>query len=261
MERFPLVVGLIFLIALLAEIFWSYKSNRNIYNFKETLSNLSMMVVNNLLKPAALAWTVFVLTLVEPWQMFRLPESPLSFLVTFVVADFAYYWYHRCSHEFSFLWTMHYTHHSSPWMNLTTAVRLNWVAKFISPIFFMPLVVLGIPPTDLGIALALGLLYQFILHTESIGHFGWFEGKLFNTPSAHRVHHGSNPHYIDKNFAGVFILWDRLFGTYQAESEPVRYGVTTGFLGHNPLRIQFTPLLKYVKGEWRSEKQQVLEQS
>ena len=100
----------------------------------------------------------------------------------------------------------------------------------------------------------MGLLYQLFLHTEAIGRLGRFEGKLLNTPSAHRVHHGRNRQYIDKNYAGVFIVWDRLFGTYEPEVERVQYGVTTGFVGHNPLVVQFQPLWKYIRGEWRREK-------
>ena len=101
----------------------------------------------------------------------------------------------------------------------------------------------------------LGLFYQFFLHTEAVGPLGWFEGKFLNTPSAHRVHHGSNSLYIDRNYAGALILWDRLFGTYQAEVEPVRYGVTTGFVGHNPLVIQLAPLWKLLRGDWKREKE------
>jgi sterol desaturase/sphingolipid hydroxylase (fatty acid hydroxylase superfamily) len=194
------------------------------------------------------------MSLIEPLQVFRLPDTAWAFLVTFVIADFAYYWYHRLSHEVPLLWTMHHTHHSSPWMNFTTAMRLNWIAKFVSPVFFAPLVLLGLSPEFLALSLTLGLLFQFFLHTEVIGRLGWFEGKLLNTPSAHRVHHGSNTQYIDKNFAGVFVVWDRLFGTYTREEEPVRYGVTTGFVGHNPLVVQFKLLSQYIRGEWRREK-------
>ncbi|MEL6188710.1 MAG: sterol desaturase family protein, partial [Myxococcota bacterium] len=136
----------------------------------------------------------------------------------------------------------------------TTALRLNWVAKFVTPLFFAPLVWLGFSPTVVAGSLGVGLLYQFFLHTESVGRLGVFEGKLLNTPSAHRVHHGSNPAYIDKNYGGVFIVWDRLFGTYQPEVEDVRYGVTTGFLGHNPLTAQFRPLYNYLRGDWKTEK-------
>ena len=174
--------------------------------------------------------------------MFTLPAMPWAFLLTFVVADLAYYRYHRFSHEIPILWTMHHTHHSGMWMNLTAAVRLNWVANFVAPLFFAPLVLVGFSGEWLTASLALGLFCQFFLHTEAVGRLGWFEGKLLNTPSAHRVDHGSNRQYIDKNYAGAFIVWDRLFGTYEPEVEKVRCGVTSGFVGYNPFRIQLGPL-------------------
>lgn len=255
MGAWPAVLMVVLVICIAAEIAWSRLSHRKVYNLAESLSNLCMMVVNNILRPVALAWNLLILSLIEPLQVFRLPDTLWAFLLTFLIVDFAYYWYHRVSHEIPLLWSMHHTHHSSPWMNLTTAVRLNWIAKFVGPLFFSPLVLLGLSPLYVGASLMLGLLFQFFLHTEAIGRLGWFEGKLLNTPSAHRVHHGSNPRYIDKNYAGVLIVWDRLFGTYASEQETVRYGVTTGFVSHNPLVVQFRPLLTYLRGQWRPEKQ------
>jgi sterol desaturase/sphingolipid hydroxylase (fatty acid hydroxylase superfamily) len=255
MPGLPAFLAVVAVTAILAEVAWSRWRGRRVYNLGESLSNLAMMAVNRLLRPVVLAWSLFVLSLLEPLQPFRLPNTGWAFLLTFLVTDFAYYWYHRLSHELPLLWTMHHTHHSSPWLNLTTAMRLNWVAKFVGPLFFAPLMLLGMSPAHIIASLALGLAWQFFLHTEAIGRLGWLEGKLLNTPSAHRVHHGCNARYIDKNFAGALIVWDRLFGTYEPEHEPVCYGVTSGFAGHNPLVIQLLPLWKYIRGEWRVEKQ------
>ena len=255
MSSVPPFLIVVLLTCVLAEVVWSWRGQRRVYDFKESMSNVSMMVVGQVIKPIAIAWNFAVLSLFEPLQIVRLPETGWAFLLTFMIADLAYYWYHRLSHEVPVLWTMHHTHHSSPWMNFTTAIRLNWIAKFVGPLFFAPLVVLGLSPKFLAASLAIGLLYQFFLHTKAIGRLGWFEGAILNTPSAHRAHHGANPEYIDKNYAGVFIIWDRLFGTYVSEQEPVRYGVTTGFVGHNPLTVQFQPLSKYLRGQWRVEKQ------
>jgi sterol desaturase/sphingolipid hydroxylase (fatty acid hydroxylase superfamily) len=251
------IVAAVFVTSVAAELIWSRVAGHGVYSLKESLSNLCMMIVGNGLKPAATAWTLLVLSLLEPLQAVRMSATGWTFLVTFLVVDFAYYWYHRLSHELPLLWAIHHTHHSSPWMNLTTAVRLNWIGKFLSPLFFAPLVLLGLPATFVTASMAIGLLYQFPLHTRAIGRLGRFEGTILNTPSAHRVHHGSNARYIDRNYAGVFIIWDRLFGTYRPEDEQVRYGVTTGFVGHNPLVVQFQPLWKYLCGKWRSEKQNV----
>jgi len=237
----------IVLICIGAELVWSRRNSRDVYSFKETASNVGMMVGNRLLRPVATAWALLILALCEPLQIVQLPKTAWSFALTFVAADFAYYWYHRLSHEVPLLWAMHHTHHSSPWMNFTTALRLNWVAKFVAPIFFIPFIIIGFPPLFFGASLTLVLLCQFFLHTQAIGRLGAFEGKLLNTPSAHRVHHGTNAQYLNKNYGGVLIVWDRLFGTYAAEQEPVTYGVTTGFAGHNILTAQFAPLLRYFR--------------
>ena len=245
----------IFLAFVLAEVAWALLRRRKVYNLRETLiANFGISVGNNLLRPVSLAWKYAVFSVIEPLQAFSLPATGWAFLLTFVVADCAYYWYHRFSHVVPILWTMHHTHHSSPWMNLTTAIRLNWIANFISPLFFAPLILLGFSPEWVLASLALGLFYQFFLHTEAVPKLGWLEGKLLNTPSAHRVHHGSNSAYIDRNYAGALIVWDQLFGTYAAETEPVHYGVTTGFVGHNPFVVQLAPLWKFLRRDWKRER-------
>nr|WP_243436237.1 sterol desaturase family protein [Acanthopleuribacter pedis] len=171
-----------------------------------------------------------------------------------MAVEFAYYWYHRFSHEIPFLWAIHHAHHSSTHMNLTTAVRLNWMGGFVSIPFFMPLVLLGLSPNMIVTALALNLLFQFFLHTEAIGKLGKLEGALINTPAAHRVHHGTNPAYIDKNYGGVLIIFDRLFGTWEPEQEQVRYGVTTGPVRSNPFVIVFAPMRQWLRGAFFREK-------
>lgn len=254
MEAFGMkFIGVIF-IAIIAEAIWSYHQEKGVYNTKEALSNLGILIGNNLLKPLSLAWKYLVFDAVASFQVYSLPTNVWTILLTFLVAEFAYYWYHRLSHEMPLLWTMHHTHHSSPWMNLTTAIRINWMGSFIGPIFFLPFILLGFSPEIFAGSLALGLFYQFFLHTEAIGRLGFFEGWLLNTPSAHRVHHGSNEKYIDKNYGGMLIIYDRLFGTYEPETESVKYGVTSGFVGHNPLKINFLPLLEFLKGELKREK-------
>ena len=237
----------ILLAAVAGELAWSWIRKKGVYNLRESLANLAIMVGNNLLKPISLAWKYLVFRLLEPYQLLTLPSGWLTVILTFLVADLAYYWFHRLSHELPLLWTVHHTHHSSGWMNLTTAVRLNWLGNFVSPLFFLPFVLLGFDPELLVASLALGLFYQFFLHTELVGRLGGLEGMLLNTPSAHRVHHGSNERYIDKNYGAVLILWDRLFGTYAPETERVRYGVTTGAVGSNPFTIVFAPVLKYLE--------------
>jgi sterol desaturase/sphingolipid hydroxylase (fatty acid hydroxylase superfamily) len=236
-----------FLLFVTAEVIWSRVGQHGAYHLGESIANLSIAAVNGLIRPLSLAWKLVVFTWVEPLQAFTLPGTLWAFVLTFLVADLGYYGYHRLTHKLPVLWTMHHTHHSSRWMNLTTAVRLNWMANFVSPLFFAPLVILGLSPEMLTISLALGLLYQFFLHTRLVPQLGWFEGKLLNTPAAHRVHHGSNPQYLNRNYAGVLIIWDRLFGTYVPETDAVRYGVTGGDVGRNPLVIQLAPMWQYLR--------------
>ena len=139
-------------------------------------------------------------------------------------------------------------------MNLTMAYRLNWLSAIISPVFFLPLAFLGIPTDFIVLSYALNLLYQFFMHTEAVGKLGWLEG-IIDTPSAHRVHHGSDPIYIDKNFGGVFMIWDRLFGTYQPELEKPTYGLTTGFTSYNPFRLVFQGFIEWLTPNRKNEKQ------
>ncbi|MDY8134314.1 sterol desaturase family protein [Aquimarina sp. 2201CG5-10] len=238
---------LIFIGLIIIEIIWSSITKRGSYNIKDSFSNLVIIILGKMLKPVSLAWGLFFFEWVEPLKLFDLPMNIYTFLITFLLVEMVYYWYHRWSHEIPFLWSIHHTHHSSMWFNLTAAGRLNWVGKFTSVFFYIPLVILGFSPIFISLCLAISLLYQFLLHTEAIGKLGFLEGKFFNTPSAHRVHHGSNEKYLDKNYGGMLIFWDRIFGTYVQETEKVNYGVTTGFIGYNPFVIVFKPMVDYFK--------------
>ena len=246
-------LGVVYLFILI-EVWWAKRTNQSVHNWKESLSNIIIMLGNNLIKPLTIAWKYFLFKLIEPFQPFDIPVNVWTVIATFFIAELAYYWYHRWNHEIPALWTLHHTHHSSPWMNLTTAFRINWMGSFVGQVYFLPIIWIGFNPEILALCLAGSLFYQFFLHTEFIGRLGWFEGLLFNTPSAHRVHHGSNEAYIDKNYGGMLIIFDRFFGTYQAETEAVNYGVTTGFMGHNPLKIIFLPLIQFIQGKWQREK-------
>lgn len=238
---------LIFIGLITIELIWALITKKGSYNFMDSLSNFVIIIVGRLLKPLSLAWGLFLFNLVEPIRLFTVPTNIYTFVLTFMIVELVYYWYHRLSHEIPVLWTIHHTHHSSMWFNLTAAGRLNWIGKFTSVLFYVPLVILGFSPELITLSLAISLLYQFVLHTEAIGKLGFLEGKFFNTPSAHRVHHGSNEQYLDKNYGGMIILWDRVFGTYVPETEKVAYGVTSGFIGHNPFVIIFKPLFDYLK--------------
>ena len=161
-----------------------------------------------------------------------------AWLLLFLGDDLAYYWFHRISHVSRFFWASHIVHHSSQHFNLSTALRQTWVPMTYLP-FWLPLLLLGFPPWMVLLAQSWSLIYQFGLHTERIGRLPWPLEAVFNTPSHHRVHHGANEQYLDRNYAGILIIWDRLFGTFIPESERVRYGLTKNITTFNPVRVAF----------------------
>lgn len=235
---------------IIAEMIWSWRNDRKAYQVKETLTNLGIMAGFQLSKLFFAGLQIGVLSRAYDYRIFDFEPGILLFIATFVLSDFIYYWFHRASHVWKPLWAFHLIHHSSPWMNLTTAYRLNWFSAIVTPFFYVPMAVLGFSPLMIALSVGLNLLYQFLMHTEAVGKLGQLEG-IIDTPSAHRVHHGCNPIYIDKNFGGVFMLWDKLFGTYQPETEKVTYGITTGFVSHNPFVLVFHGFVDLFRGKMK----------
>ncbi|MFZ1865573.1 MAG: sterol desaturase family protein [Polyangiales bacterium] len=225
------------------------------FTAKDSLASLSMglgfLGVNaglQLLPFAGLAW-------LYQFRLFDIQPVWWAWVLLLFAEDFCYYWFHRLHHEVRVLWAAHVNHHSSTHYNLTTALRQSWTTPFTGFIFWAPLPLLGFPVSMILIQKSVSLLYQYWLHTELIGRLGWFE-TVFNTPSHHRVHHGRNPIYLDRNHAGIFIIWDKIFGTFEPEAEPVDYGLTKNIHTYNPVRIAFhewAAMLKDARdaGTWR----------
>lgn len=161
-----------------------------------------------------------------------------TYVLLFLADDFAYYWYHRVSHEVRVFWASHVVHHSSRHYNLSTALRQTWVPMTQLP-FWAFLALLGFQPWMIFGMQSVSLIYQFGLHTERIDRFPRPIEFLFNTPSHHRCHHGVNEQYLDRNYGGILIVWDRLFGTFEREDERVVYGLTTNIETHNPVKVAF----------------------
>jgi sterol desaturase/sphingolipid hydroxylase (fatty acid hydroxylase superfamily) len=168
------------------------------------------------------------------------PRSPLAWLALLLGTDLAYYAYHRASHRVNFLWATHAVHHQSEEYNLTTALRQSWFTGFTAWIFYLPLAIIGFPTAMFVAMYTLITLYQFWIHTRAVDRIGLFEAFL-NTPSHHRVHHGIDPAYIDRNYAGVFIVWDRLFGTFEPERREPVYGTVKPLASFNPFRANVEP--------------------
>ena len=179
--------------------------------------------------------------LVEHASLFELSTRDAWVWVFGVLSvDFFYYLYHRACHRVNLGWATHAIHHQSEAYNLSVALRQPWFSIFFAWVFYLPLALLGLPVEVYVTTFAFNLLYQFWIHTETINKLGWFE-YVFNTPSHHRVHHGTNPKYIDKNYAGIFIIWDRMFGTFQEEEETPLYGTLKPLRSWNPVWANVSP--------------------
>jgi len=241
----PLVLS-----AALVEGLWLSRKRQQRYDWKEWATSLADITVRRLLAlvPYSLAAPVFAWAYEH--RLFTLsPDSVGGVLLLFVSLEFFYYWFHRSSHTVRWFWNTHSVHHSPNHFTLAAAYRLGWLGKFAgATIFFTPMALLGFEPTTILVALQLNLLYQFWIHAEWIPKLGGLEFVL-NTPSAHRVHHASNPEYLDANYGGVLIVFDRLFGTYIAERDdvPCRYGLVTPVTTYNPVRINFQPWIGMAK--------------
>ncbi|MGD1932960.1 MAG: sterol desaturase family protein [Candidatus Phaeomarinobacter sp.] len=166
--------------------------------------------------------------------------SVVAILAAYVIVDFLFYWYHRAIHEVRLGWAAHVNHHSSQFLNAGTALRSSFVEAWFEPVFLIPAVLLGMDPLMVVALISLNHLYQYWLHTRLIGKLGPMEW-IMNTPSHHRVHHASNIRYCDKNYAGTFIVWDRLFGTFEAEreDEPCIFGIRHQLETRNPIKVTF----------------------
>ena len=208
------------------------------YETKDMWASLAMGI-GSLVTVTALNAGVFLFaTWLYAHRVVDVGSGLLAWAVALVGWDFAYYWHHRLEHESRIFWASHVNHHSSRFFNLSTALRQPWT-PFTMLVFFPPLALVGVPPWMIMVSGGINLIYQFWIHTELIGTLPrWFEAVM-NTPSHHRVHHGSNPEYLDKNYAGVLIVWDRLFGTFVPERARVVYGLTKNITSYNPFVIAF----------------------
>jgi len=214
------------------------------YDWRAYFASLTDLLVRQYL-----VYTLLPLGLADPvivWAWaHRIATVPLdalgAFVVLFLGQEFCYYWFHRCSHRVRWLWVSHAVHHSPNHLNLSAAYRFGWTGRLSgTAMFFVPLVWLGFPPPVVFATLSLNLLYQFWLHVEWIPKLGPLE-FVFNTPSHHRVHHAANAEYLDANYGGVLIIFDRLFGTCRVEREelPCRYGLVVPLRSNNPVLIAF----------------------
>ena len=240
----PIIIYAIpfFVFAMLLEFVVSSNKNMKSYTAKDAFSSIAMGLGNVFIGFLSKLFVFAALYYVyESFRLFTIPITWWSFVILFFLDDFSYYWFHRTSHENRFFWASHVVHHSSRHYNLSTALRQTWTGGFYSFIFWLWLPLLGFHPGMILFQMSISLLYQFWIHTELIQQMPKWIEFFFNTPSHHRVHHGSNPIYLDRNHAGILIIWDRLFGTFQPElkHEKVKYGLVVNIKTYNPILIAF----------------------
>lgn len=229
-----------FILLMVVEAIISAWQDAELYDIRDTAASLAMGIGNVLIKLLTKVPIGAAYFLAYHFRIFDIDAALWwSWALLFFAEDLTYYWFHRLSHEVRFLWAAHVTHHSSQRYNLSTALRQTWTGALnLSFAFWLWLPLLGFHPLQVMAMQSISLIYQFWIHTETIGRLGFLEWFL-NTPSHHRVHHGSDVKYLDRNHAGILIIWDRLFGTFQAEEERPNYGLTSNINSFNPVKIAF----------------------
>lgn len=229
-----------FILLLLVEVGIAAKEKKGWFEARDTFSSLAMGIGNVVIGLFSKGLILAAMAFVYQFRLFEIGFQWWAWAMLFFAEDFTYYWYHRTSHSSRYFWASHVVHHSSQRYNLGTALRQTWTGEIAGGfVFWLWLPLLGFHPSMVFTMQAISLLYQFWIHTEAIGKMPYAFELVFNTPSHHRVHHSSDIKYLDKNHAGILIIWDRFFGTFQEEEEHPNYGLTKNIQTFNPLRIAF----------------------
>jgi len=243
-----------FIITLIIEVIVDAREKTNFYETKDVITSLTMGVGNVLLGliSKTLVFAIFIY-LYANFRVFTVPFTWWAWILLLFIEDLVYYWFHRVSHENRFFWASHIVHHSSQKYNLSTALRQTWSGGFLAFVFWLPLPLLGFHPVMILAQMAISLIYQYWIHTELIKKMPhWFE-EIFNTPSHHRVHHATNPQYLDRNHAGIFIFWDKWFGSFEPEVEKPKYGLVKNISSFNPLYVAFHEWIAMFKDVFTSK--------
>ena len=239
-----------FAATVIIEVILTVKVKMENYQYQDAVTSIAMglgnVAIGLFTKGMVLAFFYFIYS---NYHLFEIPFIWWSWILILFAEDLTYYWNHRIAHTSRLFWASHVVHHSSQKYNLSTALRQTWTGSFYTFIFWAPLVLIGFHPVMILVQMSISLLYQYWIHTEMIKKLPkWFE-SIFNTPSHHRVHHATNPQYLDRNHAGIFIIWDKLFGTFEPEIEKPVYGLVKNIDTYNPIKVAFLEwlfMLKYV---------------
>jgi sterol desaturase/sphingolipid hydroxylase (fatty acid hydroxylase superfamily) len=241
----------IFIVSMILEMIVSHFKKDKLYRFNDSISNLSNGLGQQAIGVVSKVVQIYCYTWIYNNSGFFTfnTGNPAHWIIALLMADFSYYLFHWASHRTNILVGSHVVHHQSEEYNLSVAMRQSWLTRFYSWLFYLPLAVAGVPtPMFIGVMGAV-IIYQFWVHSQYIGKLGLME-KIFVTPSHHRVHHGRNPEYVDKNFGAIFIVWDKMFGTFAEEKAEVVYGIVTPSNTWNPLWANF----RYYNKLWTEAK-------
>jgi alkylglycerol monooxygenase len=244
-----------FALSILFEMAWDKHKGTGYYRINDAINSLSMGILRTSSALVIFGFgSVLLLQLGQQYRLFDIStDSALAWVLAFIGYDFLYYWFHRISHERQVLWASHVAHHQSEEYNLTTALRQTSTGFLLGWIFYVPSFLLGVPPEMFITVASVNLLYQYWVHTRFVPKLGWFEW-FFVSPSNHRVHHARNPRYLDRNYGGVFIVWDRLFGSFQEEleEEAVEFGISKPLQSWNPLWANLHVYRDMLKNSWNT---------
>ncbi len=245
-----------FMLLVLFEKWYAWRKGADNVRTNDMISSLLSGVTNVTKDVLGLSIAIYGYGwMVQHWAIFHIKATWLIYVLAFIALDFAGYCVHRIQHEYNFFWNAHLVHHSSEEFNLACALRqsISGIVKIFA-IFLLPAALLGIPEKVIAIVAPLHLFAQFWYHTVHIKKMGWLE-KIIVTPSHHRVHHAINPEYLDKNYSQIFIIWDKLFGTFQEElpDKPPKYGITRPVQTWNPVKINFQHIWLLMKDAWRTK--------
>jgi sterol desaturase/sphingolipid hydroxylase (fatty acid hydroxylase superfamily) len=227
----------VFALLMAGEFAYGYYKQRNTYRLNDALSSLNQGLLSQMVAVCTQFFQIglyaglYELVALYPHEAFW--DSWYGWLIAIVLFDFCDYWLHRMGHESAVFWAAHVVHHQSQEFNFSTALRQESTVALLGWVFYAPMAIVGVPPEEFAIAGLVVLLYQFWIHTEHVGKLGWFD-RVFSSPSNHRVHHAVNDQYIDRNYGGMLVIWDRMFGTFAEEKEPCIYGTRAQLDSWNP---------------------------
>ena len=243
----------VFVITVIVEAILTVKIKLDEYEFKDAFTSITMGLGNVAIGLFTKGLTLALFLWLYQFRLFTIPFTWWAWFILLFAEDFVYYWNHRIAHESRLFWASHVVHHSSQKYNLSTALRQTWTGSFYTFIFWLPLIIIGFHPVMVLVQMSISLLYQYWIHTELITKLPkWFEA-VFNTPSHHRVHHATNPQYLDRNHAGIFIIWDKLFGTFEPEDEKPVYGLVKNIETYNPIKVAFVEWYNMIKDVFSSK--------